>query len=97
MTYIDKTYDMSKIHLFKSSGTKSYLNEDTILNLKKAIKNNVKPPSKNTKVYTIEFSLRPESDYPLRVICAQFTLTTKLRSGKSFIIVSTNRSPSCRS
>ncbi len=78
MGFIDKTYDMSKIHLFKSGGTKSYLSENTISNLKKSIKEYVKPPSNNTKVFLINFSLDYESEYPLRVVCAQFTLTPKL-------------------
>ncbi len=78
MGFIDKTYDMSKIHLFKSGGNKSLLSENTMPKLKNAIKQNVKPPNKNTKVFTIDFALKPESEYPLRIVCAQFTLTPKL-------------------
>jgi len=78
MTYIDNTYDMSKYHLFKSSGTKSYISDSTITKLKKTIKENVKPPTKNTKVYIVSFFLKTESDNPLRIVCGQYTLTPKL-------------------
>ncbi len=78
MGLIDKTFDMSKIHLFKSGGSKSLLSEKTMPKLKKAIKENIKPPSKNKKVYTIEFSLNIDDIYPLRIICGQYTLTSKL-------------------
>ncbi len=78
MTYIDKTYDMSKYHLFKSGGLKSYLSDATISKLKKSIKENIKSPSKNRKVYVISFFIKPESENPLRIVCGQYTLTTKL-------------------
>jgi hypothetical protein len=79
MNNIDNTYDMSKIHLLKMGNTKSYLSENTFPKLKKSIKENVQPPNKNIKVFTIDFAYKPESDtYPLRIICVPYTLTPKL-------------------
>lgn len=80
MVLIDKTYDMSKIHLFKNS-TKSLLSELTMKKLKNSIKENIVPPKKDTKVFTLEFAIDIDSDIPLRIVCAQFTLTPKLVLG----------------
>lgn len=74
--FIDQTYDMSKYHLFKNN--KQLLEETTIANLKKAIKENIEPPKKDTKVFVINFSVKPNSEYPLKILCGQYTLTEKL-------------------
>jgi hypothetical protein len=73
---IDQTYDMNKYHLFKNN--KSILEETSINNLKKAIKENIKPPKSDTKVFVINFSIRPENKFPLKIVCGQYTLTDKL-------------------
>ncbi len=78
MSFIDKTYDMSKYHLFTKTGNKSYLSEKTIGNLKKIIKDTVKAPNKDIKVYIINFFLHPNTENPLKILCGQYTLTTKL-------------------
>lgn len=81
MTIIDKTYDMSQIHLFQSGSTKSLLSEKTMPKIKKAIKENIEAPTKHKKVYLIQFILKPDSEYPLRIICSQMSLSPKLALG----------------
>lgn len=81
MVIIDKTYDMSKIHLFQSGSTKSILSEKTLPKIKKEIKENIKAPEKPKKVYLIEFNLKPDTEYPLRINCSQRTLSPKLALG----------------
>ena len=78
MVVIDTIYDMDNIHLFKGGSSKSLLNEPSIIKLKKTIKENIKPPTNNTKVYIIEFAINKNNDKLLRISCAQFTLTPKL-------------------
>ncbi len=73
---IDQTYDMNKYHLFKN--TKQILEETNIRTLKKAIKDNIKPPNKDTKVFVISFEVDPEYKFPLIIVCGQYTLTDKL-------------------
>jgi hypothetical protein len=76
VTLIDQIYDMSNYHLFKNS--KQILEDSSINNLKKAIKENIKPPTKDTKVFVINFSIKPKSEFPLKIVCGQYTLTDKL-------------------
>ncbi len=76
VTLIDQIYDMSNYHLFKNS--KQILEDSSINNLKKAIKENIKPPTKDTKVFVINFSIKPKSEFPLKILCGQYTLTNKL-------------------
>ena len=49
MSYIDKSIDLSKYHIFKKD--KSLLSDTSIIKLKKQVKENVSPPTKNTKIY----------------------------------------------
>ncbi len=76
IVYIDNIYDMSNYHLFKNS--KQILEDSSINNLKKAIRENIKPPTKDTKVFVINFSIKPKSEFPLKILCGQYTLTNKL-------------------
>lgn len=76
MNFIDDKIDMSKIHLYKSN--KSLLNDKDLTKLKLQIKENVKPPTTDTKVYTVRFSVNMDNDKPLKFIIAQYTLTPKL-------------------
>ncbi len=76
MNYIDNSIDLSKYHLFKKD--KSLLSADNMIKLKKSIKENVKSPQKNTKVYIVNFSIDNTKNKPFKIILAQFTLTTKL-------------------
>lgn len=76
MNYFDNSIDLSKFHLFKKN--KSLLSDTNMNNLKKAIKENVKAPEKNMKVYVVNFSVDIKKDKPFKFILAQFTLTPKL-------------------
>ena len=76
MVKIDKTYDMSLIHIFKNS--KFILSEKTLPKLKKAVKENVKPPSKDIKLYLVRFRLNLENKCPLRISIAPYFITDKL-------------------
>jgi hypothetical protein len=76
VAYIDESFDMTNYHLFKNS--KQILEEPTISKLKNAIKDNIKPPTKDTKVFVINFSIKPKSEFPLKILCGQYTLTNKL-------------------
>ena len=73
MSIIDDSIDMSKYHLFKNG--KSILMEPTLSKLKKSIKENIKPPTKNTKVYVVNFFVQANAKYPLKIFCVQFTIT----------------------
>ncbi len=76
IAFIDQTYNMDKYHLFKNN--KKLLEESTITNLKKIIKENIKPPTKDTKVFVISFEIDPKYKFPLIISCGQYTLTNKL-------------------
>ena len=76
MNFIDNSIDMSKVHLYKSN--KSLLNDKDLSKLKLQIKENVKPPSKDIKVYIVSFSVNVNRDKPLKFIITQYTLTPKL-------------------
>ncbi len=76
MVKIDKTYDMSQIHIFKNS--KFILSEKTLPKLKKAIKENIKFPSRDIKLYLIRFRFDLENKYPLRISIAPYFITEKL-------------------
>ena len=78
MIKIDKTYDFGYIHLFKSSNSKYILSEKSLPKLKKAIKVNVKAPSKDIKLYLIRFRYDLENKYPLRISVAPYFITEKL-------------------
>ena len=70
-----KNIDFNKFHLFKSS--KSLLNAVNLPELKKLIKEDIKPPAANIKVYVVRFSLTGK-DKPFKIIVGQYTLTQKL-------------------
>lgn len=76
MNYIDNSIDLSQFHLFKKG--KSLLSDNNIIKLKKSIKENVKAPNKNIKVYVVNFSVDIKKDKPFKFIIAQRTLTPKL-------------------
>ena len=57
---------------------KSLLTGKDMINLKKEIKENVKSPDKDTKVYIVNFSVNANREKPLKIIIAQYTLTPKL-------------------
>jgi hypothetical protein len=76
MNYIDNSIDMSKYHMYKNK--KSLLNSNNMINLKKEIKENVKPPTKDVKVYIVNFSVNINRDKPLKFVIAQYTLTPNL-------------------
>jgi len=76
MQYIDKSIDLSKYHLFKNN--KSLLEESNMTKLKKSIKENVKPPQNNIKLWVSNFSVDPNNKNPFTIIIGQYTLTPKL-------------------
>lgn len=76
MEYIDKSIDLSKYHLFKNN--KSLLEETNMTKLKKSIKENVKPPQTNTKLWVSNFSINLNNKNPFTIIIGQYTLTPKL-------------------
>jgi len=76
MNKIDKSIDISVYHMFKNN--KSVLTAKTLTDLKKEIKERVKPPSKNIKVFVINFSFKEDNKYPFRITCGQYTITPKL-------------------
>jgi hypothetical protein len=76
MEYIDKSIDLAKFHLFKKS--KSLLEEINISKLKKSIKENVKAPEKDIKVWVANFSVNINKKNPFTIIIGQYTLTPKL-------------------
>lgn len=76
MSSIDKSIDMSKYHLFKNN--KSIIQDDSIAGLKKTLKELAKPPKSNKKVFVVNFSLDLNKKEPLKVLCAQYTITPKL-------------------
>ena len=67
--------------MFKNN--KSILTAKTLTDLKKEIKERVKPPSKNVKVFVMDFYLSKENenkriDRSFTIICGQYTITPKL-------------------
>jgi hypothetical protein len=76
MEYIDKTIDLAKFHLFKKN--KSLLEEINITKLKKSIKENVKAPEKDVKVWVTNFSVNINKKNPFTIVIGQYTLTKKL-------------------
>ena len=79
MTLIDKSIDISVYHMFKNN--KSVLTAKTMTDLKKELKERVKPPSKNVSVFIMDFYLSKENENnrsAFIIICAQFTVTPKL-------------------
>lgn len=81
MNKIDKSIDISVYHMFKNN--KSVLTAKTLTDLKKEIKDRVKPPSKNVKVFVMNFYLSKENentkiDRSFTIICGQYTITPKL-------------------
>ena len=76
MNYIDNSIDMSKVHLYKNN--KSLLSESNMTKLKKEIKENVKAPTADTKVYIVNYIVNVSNPNPLKIIIAQYTLTPKL-------------------
>jgi len=76
MEYIDKSIDLSKIHLFKKNT--SLLNDVSMSKLKKLIKENVRPPQKNNKVWIVNFSVNINRKNPFTIVIGQYTLTPKL-------------------
>ena len=73
---IEKTIDLAKYHMYKNK--KSLLTGKDMINLKKEIKENVKSPDKDTKVYIVNFSVNANREKPLKIIISQYTLTPKL-------------------
>lgn len=78
MVKIDNLYDMKQIHLFKKSSSKYILGDKTLPKLKKLIKENVKVPTKDIKVYLIKFKFCPDNEYPLRISVGPYIITDKL-------------------
>ena len=78
MVKIDKSYDMAQIHLFKNPSSTYILGEKTLAKLKKSIKENIKMPTKDVKVFLIKFKLNLDDKYPLRISFAPYFITEKL-------------------
>lgn len=78
MVKIDKLYDMSQMHLFKNPSSTYILGEKTLPKLKKAIKENIKTPANDVKVYLIRFKINLDDKYPLRISLAPYIITDKL-------------------
>ena len=76
MNFIDNSIDMSKYHMYKNK--KSLLNAKDMIKLKHEIKENVKPPTTDIKVYIVNFSVNINRDKPLKFVIGQYTLTPKL-------------------
>jgi len=76
MNYIDSSIDTSKVHLYKNN--KSLLNESNMTKLKREIKENIKPPTVDLKVYIVNYIVNVNNEIPLKIIIAQYTLTPKL-------------------
>jgi hypothetical protein len=78
MNKIDKSIDISVYHMFKNN--KSVLTAKTLTKLQKEVKERIKPPSKDVKVFVMDFALSEEDDdkFPFRIICGQYTITPKL-------------------
>lgn len=76
MEYIDKSIDLAKYHLFKNN--KSLLEETNMTKLKNSIKENVKSPLNNTKLWIANFSVNLNNKNPFTIIIGQYTLTPKL-------------------
>ena len=77
MTLIDKSIDISVYHMFKNN--KSVLTAKTLTKLQKEVKERIKPPSKDVKVFIMNFNFSPDDDdYVFRIICGQYTITPKL-------------------
>lgn len=81
MVKIDKSYNMTQIHLFKNPSSTYILGEKTLPKLKKAIRENVKMPSKDIKVFLIKFKLNldDKNQCPLRISFAPYFITEKLK------------------
>lgn len=78
MVKIDNTYDMKMMHLFKGSSSKYLMSEKSLQKLKNAVKENVKAPDKDIKVYLIKFKYDEDNDVPLRISVAPYFITDKL-------------------
>lgn len=76
MEYIERTIDLTKFHLFKKNT--SLLEDINMTKLKKSIKENVNPVTKNTKVWIANFSIDLKKKNPFTIIIGQYTLTPKL-------------------
>ena len=76
MNYIDSSIDTSNVHLYKNN--KSLLNESNMTKLKREIKENIKPPTVDLKVYIVNYIVNVNNEIPLKIIIAQYTLTPKL-------------------
>ncbi len=79
MNKIDKSIDISVYHMFKNN--KSVLTAKTLTKLQKEVKERIKPPSKDVKVFVMDFVLSKENednDNAFIIICGQYTITPKL-------------------
>ncbi len=72
---INNIIDVNKYHLFRNN--KNILSANTFKMLKDELKQ-FEEPSKNLKVYLIQFNIDPKYKYPLMINCTQNTLTPKL-------------------
>ena len=76
MQYIDKSIDLAKYHPLKNN--RSLSEEINMTKLKKSIKENVKLPINNTKLWIANFSVDLNNKNPFAIIIDQYTLTQKL-------------------
>ncbi len=72
---IDNIIDSNKYHLFRNN--KNILSANTFKLLKEDLKH-FEEPSKNLKLYLIQFNIDSKYKYPLIINCTQNTLTPKL-------------------
>lgn len=78
MVKIENTYDFTMIHLFKSPSSTYLLCEKTIPKLKTLIKENIKAPNKDKKVYVVRFNYKPDTKIPLKITLAPYFITDLL-------------------
>jgi hypothetical protein len=75
MNKIKVNYDLTKYHIFYKK--KHILEANNPIELKKLVKSNIKNPSKDRKVFVIDFAIDENSKLPLKLVCGQYTITTK--------------------
>lgn len=76
MDKINKLIDINKYYIFYKN--KIILTADNLKELKKSVKENIEIPSKNLKVYILDFSIKSNYKNVFSIICSQYTITPKL-------------------
>ena len=85
MVVISINYDINKIHLLKYNSTKPILDGVTMIDIKKSIKENLKPQKEDTKIYTIRIRVDKENKFPLR-ISIPIGMVSKFRCRQTIVI-----------